>query len=410
MSEKKSKTLLACAMFTIAALFYFYEFLLRVAPSVMYAELAQEFDIAATQFGILVSAWYWAYAPLQLPVGIWMDKWGPRRLLTFAIVLCALSTVILALTHSFYLACIMRGFIGAGSAFAFISCMKITAIWFSNRLFPLLVGITLTLGTLGGASSSLISQGLDFLPWRVLLLWLGGLGLILGALAWIVIRDENPTKQESVEESPDLSFWHCLKTVALQPQSWLIGIYAFLVTAPTDTFGGSWGAAYLMHGHGLAKAEAASAQAMTFVGMAVGSPILGWLAGHFNYKIPMLCSSLLAAIFLSILIYWPHINFFNASLLFFLFGSTGTYVLAYVVIRHLNEFNYVGTAVGFVNMISMIGSGFLIGFVGWILDLVRGPSTPLYTLADYHLGLMVLPIFYAVSALIVVPLIRGQNA
>lgn len=412
----KSYLGLSISIFAVATFFYLYEFLLRVAPSVLYAELTSAFAIDATLFGVLSSCYYWAYAPLQLPIGALTDKYGTRRLLTMAIFMCALSTLLFAKTHSFYLACLARFFIGAGSAFAFISCMKIISVWFKPSLFPLLSGLTLTIGTLGAAANAPLSFALNYIQWRELLWGIGWVGIGLGVLAWWVIRDENPHENFrdrdplNSDSTQQVGFWRCVKEISRRPQSWLVGFYAFLVTAPTDAFGGSWGIPYLLHVHQIPRDLAASAVSMTFVGMAVGSTFLGWVSGALNArKVPMVCAAIGAVMALSAIIYLPHLSALSASLLFFLFGMCGTYVLAFVVIRDLTEARFVGTAVGFVNMMSMIGSAILTWVIGYLLDHFRlggpTPGDPIYSANDYHLSLGLLPLFYAVSALIVIPLI-----
>src|SRR3972149_1868090 len=98
MKGTKAQRFLPFAMFGVAAFFYLYEFLLRVAPNVLYEVLTDEFQLNAKSFGILASSYYWSYAALQLPIGAWVDKFGPRRLLTFAILVCAISTILFANT------------------------------------------------------------------------------------------------------------------------------------------------------------------------------------------------------------------------------------------------------------------------------------------------------------------------
>ena len=416
MHDTKSKWFLPFAMFCVAAFFYLYEFLLRVVPSVMRPELSSAFDIGAHEYGILAAIYFASYAPLQLPVGGWIDRYGPRRLLTFAVVLCALSTVLSAYTTDYYIALLARFLIGAGSAFGFISCMKVVAIWFQPQWFPVFAGATLAIGASGAAASAPISYALNVIDWRTLLIILGLIGLGIGLLCWLIIRDENPHNKEALHPDNQAdNFWTCLATVVKQPQSWLVGIYAFLTTAPTDALGGAWGVAFLTDAHGLDKDQASIAQAMTFVGMAVGSPLLGWIAKRFNNrKKPMMVSALVATLALTALIYAPMMTFQLASLLFFMFGAFGTYVLAFVVIRYIIEVRYVATAVGFVNMISMIGSMSLTYIIGCILDAVRSGAVdaegmPVYLWSDYKVGLVLLPIFYAVASLVVVPLIHDKS-
>ncbi|HET9843281.1 MAG TPA: MFS transporter, partial [Gammaproteobacteria bacterium] len=162
MQKSNSKWLWPFAMFFVATFFYLYEFLLRVIPSVMLPQLFLEYQIGAEEYGVLASIYYASYAPLQLPVGAWIDRYGTRRLLTFAILLCALSTLLSAYTTNFEIALLARLLIGAGSAFGFISCIKIVAIWFPPSWFPILTGFTLTIGTLGAVASAPISFAMNF--------------------------------------------------------------------------------------------------------------------------------------------------------------------------------------------------------------------------------------------------------
>jgi len=403
-------------MFILAALFYLYEFLLRVSPNVLQGDLMHTFGLDAKTFGFYSSCYYFAYAPLQLPVGALTDKLGPRRLLTFAVLLCAFSTILTAWTESYVLACIGRFLIGAGSAFGFISCIKIVNIWFLPVYFPFLTGLTLTIGTLGAAMGATpLSLALGFLSWRELLLYIGWVGVVLAVFIWIVIRDHNPDLPATEENStPD--FCQSVIAVAKQPQSWLIGFYAFFVTAPTDAFGGTWGVKFLMDAHGLNRDAASIAVTMIFLGMAVGSPLLGWISTKIdNRKIVMFLSSLTACIALTAIVYWSRLSALWASVLFFIFGGSGTYVLAFVMIRRFNQSNYVATAVGFVNMLSMVGSAFLTFLIGWLLDRVwqggvSAQGVPLYVAKDYSLSLFVLPLFYALSAVLVISCISDKKA
>lgn len=409
---------LPAMMFAVAAFFYLYEFLLRVSPNVLERELFSAFSIDASQFGFFSSCYLWAYAPLQLPVGALTDKYGPRRLLTFAILLCAVSTLAFAHTQSFFVGCITRAFIGAGSAFAFISCIKIVNIWFEPRWFPFMTGLTLTIGTLGAAvGGTPLSYALDYLSWRELMIYTGGVGIVLAGLAWATIRDHNPLHPEyelQTKEAP--GFWRCVVEVAKLPQSWIVGIYAFFVTAPTDAFGGTWGVKYLVDVHGISRhAASVAAVTMTFVGMAVGSPLVGWIAEKVDSrKWPMAISSIVACIALTLIVYLPTLTEISAAILFFIFGAAGTYVLAFVMTKRFAASQYVATAVGFVNMISIFGSATLTYLIGKVLDAVYSGGVlngePIYSPGDYRTSLVMLPLFYAISAFLVVPFIRDHRS
>lgn len=401
-------------MFTLAATFYFYEYLLRVLPAALFSELMRDYSIHATNLGVLSSLYFLPYALLQLPVGVWMDHWGPRRLLTLACFLCGGATLLFSCTTSFALACVARVFIGAGSAFAFISCMKVVTLWFPPQAFSMLAGFTLTIGALGAASGEApVAWALQYVSWRDFMMWLGWAGLFLGALVWLVVRDEN-TAVKHIEnagtQDVSVGVMTCLKAILRQPMNWFIAIYAFLTTAPTDAFGGMWGVPYLVHAHGFTELQATDAVHMTWYGLAMGSPFIGWLSARVqSRRLAMWVHALVATITLFWVIYTPSLTLGVARFAFFLFGFSGVFVLSFVAARDINPPQYVGTMVGFVNMASMIGSTLLMSGVGILLDVVHttsaDASTP-YIASDYHLSLLPIPLCYALCVLVIIPLIR----
>src|SRR3990167_6591723 len=88
-------------VWSIAALFYMYQFILRNSPGVMTNDLMLDFSVEACSLGIFSAFYLVSYVSLQIPVGLGMDKFGPTRLLKGAILLCMLGTVIFAVSNSF---------------------------------------------------------------------------------------------------------------------------------------------------------------------------------------------------------------------------------------------------------------------------------------------------------------------
>src|SRR6185295_8837904 len=76
----------------LGALYYCYEYFLRICPSVMTHELMRQYNLSGVEVGSLSACYYHAYVPMQILVGLLMDRFGPRRLLTFACFLCAVGT------------------------------------------------------------------------------------------------------------------------------------------------------------------------------------------------------------------------------------------------------------------------------------------------------------------------------
>ena len=111
----------------LGALFYSYEFFLQVSPGVMAHDLMHTFKVNATQLGNLGALYFYAYAMMQIPVGVLLDSLGPRRLLTIAIIICACGAIFFGSAHTFWVAGTGRFLTGLGSAFAAVGCLHLAA-------------------------------------------------------------------------------------------------------------------------------------------------------------------------------------------------------------------------------------------------------------------------------------------
>src|SRR4249919_2446784 len=121
-----------------AALFFGYAWVLRVAPSVMVEELMRDFSVGAAVLGNLSAAYFYGYAGMQIPVGILLDRFGPRRLMTVAAFVCAAGCVLFATGETLTAATAGRILIGASAAFSLVGAMAVAGQWFAPARFALL--------------------------------------------------------------------------------------------------------------------------------------------------------------------------------------------------------------------------------------------------------------------------------
>ncbi|MBX9697020.1 MAG: MFS transporter, partial [Alphaproteobacteria bacterium] len=140
---RRSLLLRAMTIWACGGLFYFYQFIFRVSPSVMTEELRTAFDANAYQIGNMISYYYIAYAILQIPIGLLLDRYGPRRLLTFSCLVCALGGAVFANAYTMPVASFGRFLMGAGSACAFIGTLKLATLWFPLEKVGLAAGVTM---------------------------------------------------------------------------------------------------------------------------------------------------------------------------------------------------------------------------------------------------------------------------
>ncbi|HEU4378308.1 MAG TPA: MFS transporter, partial [Hyphomicrobiaceae bacterium] len=159
------------------ATFFFYAWILRVAPSVMVEELMRDFSVGAAVLGHLSAAYFYGYAGMQIPVGILLDRFGPRRLMTVAACVCAGGCVLFATAETLSAAIAGRVLIGASAAFSLVGAMAIAGQWFPPDRFALLSGLAMAAGMAGGvfgqAPLRLVMEATD---WRTTTLLVAGAG------------------------------------------------------------------------------------------------------------------------------------------------------------------------------------------------------------------------------------------
>ena len=175
----------------VGAFFYCYEFVLRIIPGALQSELSAAFGhISATTFGQLSAFYYFAYSPMQLPVGMLMDRYGPRRLLTFACLCCTVGSWMFTDISSMLVAGSGRFLVGFGSSFAFVGVLSLAVHWLPKRYFSLVAGLITTLGMFGLVYGEVqITDMAINLGWHPVLDLMVTIGAVLTIIIFLIVRD-----------------------------------------------------------------------------------------------------------------------------------------------------------------------------------------------------------------------------
>lgn len=364
-----------------AAFFYCYQFILRVSPGVMADDLMESFQVDAYSLGILTSLYGWAYSSLQIPAGTLMDYFKPRRILTMGAVLAGGGTLLFSSADSLTWACVGRALIGVGSAMGFLSCLKLGTLWFSAHKMPFVIGMTIFLGTMGGAAAGLPLTWLiiHLGGWRPAMWVLAFVGFGLAVLVLFVVRDKPPAALEKAilkshgdkgADMPQDKILDALREVIRKPQSWLIALYGFCMYVPLAGFADLWGTPFFVDVYHLDKETAAFANSCIYFGMAIASPFAPLLCKVFKaYRPVIFISGLVPLILLSALFYFPVYPPWMVMTLLFVSGAflSGQF-LAFALTCALNPLSASGTASGFHNMLCMLSAITIPSLIGWLLD------------------------------------------
>ncbi|PWU06871.1 MAG: hypothetical protein C5B43_01150 [Verrucomicrobia bacterium] len=369
-NNKNPKLTIAYLAWASVALFYFYQYILRVSPGVMIEEIRHDFSINADQFATLGSFYLYAYSLFQIPLGIIVDRIGVRRTILASIILCLGGTLLMASAKIFFIAQLSRIIIGIGSGCAFMCSLKIVADCLPIGHRGFFMGATLTLGTLGAlfAGKPLV-YFLDDLGWRSTMTYtaLFGIPLILFAALFI----PKPPKNNPSSATQELkSIGQNILTIIKNNR---ILLYAFLAVglyAPLSALADLWGTAFIMQKYGLLRAQAAHTTMMMYVGLAAGSLIMPWICEKYNFldRTIQFCGFGIIILF-SVLLYGPILSTTSLTLLLIALGFfCGAEMMCFTGALLYSHPSNSGLTIGIVNTFNMLGGALLQQFIGYSLD------------------------------------------
>ncbi len=353
---------------------------------------------------------------MQIPVGALVDYFSVRKLIIVMVSLCAGSCFLFAIAHNFDLLKLSRLLLGFTGAFAFVSALKLATIWFPPKQYGFLAGATQVLGMLGAAmGDGPLSVVVEHTSWRFAYFLMGSFLLLLLIPIFRFVRDGFPVHKIELSKMQQAPIFVGLKKVLSNPATWINGLFVGLLYAPTGAFGELWGPLFIHRVYNFSPEQSASVVSIIFIGWAIGSPTVGWFSDLLNRrKLLMIISAVCSLIFMSLLLYSPHLSVPVAFVLAFCFGFSNVGVsLGYVVACDLNSLRLSGISLGFTNMASIaVGAAFQ-PLIGWLLDLhwsgAMQDGSRFYSASDFRQAMLALSIALAVC-LVAVLLIEDRRS
>lgn len=403
------KNILPWIMFAMGASYYCLAYFLRVSPSVMKKDLLSHFKITATEFGSLSAAYYYAYTPMQLFVGVIVDRLGARKVLVSACLICMVGLSIFIHSETLQLAKTGRLLIGFGSAFAYITVLKLVALWLPPNRFATAAGLTSAFGMSAGIFSQIyLATFVQKVGYRSALSTGLIAGIILAIILFLVVRDR-PKEKRMEASAKQLTFAQTIRGlgyVLTKKETWIIGIVGLLLYLPASAFLDLWGIPYLETAYHVTSQKAAMMILFVYLGWIIAGPIIGALSDKIRLRcMPLLVTSIFSTIFSAMAFYMPNLPFWALYTLLFLFGVTcGSHPLVFSLSREKNPEQISGTATATTNFFIMLGGVLFQPFMGKILDwhwngtLVDGVRV--YNLSDYKFALAVVPIGLLLSCIL----------
>lgn len=388
-----------------ASLFFFYEFIQGNMFASIADNIMQDFHIQADKMTYLSSIYYVSNVIFLFLAGFLLDRFSNKKIIMIAMLLCVLSTFILAQAQSFYLALFCRFLTGIGSAFCFLGPIRIASRWFPPKRMAMVTGAIVTMAMTGGMLAQYpLTQLVLHVGWRHAVVCVGWLGVAMLVLMAFWIKDKS--EQGVIVPRSRLSVFARAKKAYLNPQTLCAALYASLMNMAVAVFGAMMGSLYLMQRLNVSKSDAAMVNSMLFFGAIVGGPVIGWFSDKISLRIlPMKLGALASLVTIVSILYLP-VSLGCMAVLFFLLGFfTAAQVISYAFVAESNLPSMTATAVSAVSILAQGGyivyqnlfSRLLLGHGG--MHMVN--DVPIYSLADYQAGAIILPVGLILAGLIV---------
>ncbi len=398
----------AIAIIVLCAMFLFFKYLMQVSPSVMTSQLMATFHLQGVGLGILGSAFFWSYLVTQLACGPLLDSFSIRWLSTAAIALGVGGLVLFSHTSTFSIAILARILMGGSAAFATVSYMKLTANWFEPKYFAMMSGFVATAAMIGAISGD---APLELIThhwgWQAAIETCAFIGVGLTICFALIVRDQPKEllPHNKVEAHPIRM--EDIKKILKNPNNWILMFYTGLALSPVLVFAGLWGNPFLHHVYQIPKGTLAWYTSLSFAGMALGAPILGYISDKLNQRrLVMVGTAIIALIFLSDVIFFTDQPHWLLALSMFTFGfMSGSFMLGFAIATEINPIAVAATVVAVINTGDPIVGSWAEPLIGKILDHtwdhVRVNGAPVFTTHGYHVALSSLVIYLALTCVLV---------
>jgi len=361
---------------------YMLAFMQRTGPGVISNQLQSQFHITATLLGTMVSIQYLLYMILQIPVGLFGDKYGPEKLLAAGVLLDGIGTLVFATAHAFVWLLFGRAIVGLGDALIWVNIVLILGKWFLPQEFGSLLGVVSIGGNFGALLTTIpFAAWVSVAGWRLPFVFLGALLCVTAGVSYAVFtvgtRGKSGVAGETKQSQTSLHVVRgplsgVMKQVLRDRTAWATCACHFGAVGTYIGFVGLWAVPYFMSTYQLPRAEATWFTLTAFIGALLGGPITGAVSDKIGRRrLPyMVLQSATTLSWLSFVVWIGQPPEWVALVAMFIigFGSGGS-LLTFATIRDVTLPARSGVTSGFANTGGFLSAVLLPVIFGFVIDM-----------------------------------------
>jgi len=384
------------ALWTLLAAGFLFVNFHRTATAVLADSLARTFDATGSQLGLLHASFFYIYAPLQLPAGLVVDRYGPRSVGATGLVVLTAGVVWFARSETLLAAFLARAVVGFGGSVLYIATLRFCANWFRPDEYATMTGYTVAAAGAGGIlATTPLALAIERIGWRTAILVTGATTGVLAVAIATAVRDRPARDGVGVDDADHTPATLAdivanTRAVLAEIETWLMGLLLFLVLGVNFTVLGLWGVPFVADTYGVSVARASTYVLVGNVGFVLGSPAFGALSDRTGWRTELVvATSVVFALSYATLLLIPPLPVVGAALFCALLANGGV-ALVFTVGKERHAPAVAGTITGVINSLGYVGAAVLPTVMGAVLDaywtgeIINGARV--YTVTGYRVA------------------------
>ncbi|SEO53558.1 MFS transporter [Aquisalimonas asiatica] len=365
---------------------YFLSYLFRTVNAVIATDLERDVGLSASDLGLLTAAYFLSFALFQLPLGVLLDRYGPRRVEAVLLVIAAAGAVLFAVGEGMAELSIGRALIGLGVSACLMASFKAFSAWFPAERLPLVNGCLLAFGGFGAmAATSPVEMALGWVDWRTIFLGLAVACVVTALAVWFVVPDESREARGGRLRDQLAGLRHVLTSQYF----WRIAPLAMLTQGGSLAIQGLWAGPWMRDVAEMSRQAVADTLLLIALAMAVGFAAWGVISDRLVRRgvQPVHVLTLGVVLFLAckaVLVVQPQAGVVPLWMAFAFFGTSGT--LVYAMISQQFPAALSGRANTAVNLAVFVGAFVLQWGIGFVIEVREFPDGGGYAPSGYALA------------------------